>query len=158
MSDSEREPDRREGRSLVGTDGGYAHAPGGDRGAQLQAAIRRAVRSAALALIARTQTPAQVIVALAAAVDGQVPTDVTPREAAAAARQAHLAHILAEIVRLEKDGHGRAAASILAKTHAADPRDPVEVETLANKYRRWVRSEKRASARLAASKKVMSAK
>jgi hypothetical protein len=113
-----------------------------------QVTIERHVRAAALALLARERTVVEVVAALATAV-GEMPVDLTPREVVAAGRRAYRARVVAEIERLEKQGRGRAAASIIARSYAADVRDPIEVETLTNKFRRWRRGQKRANARLA---------
>ena len=113
-----------------------------------QAAVERAVKAAAMALLARDIGISEALAAVATAIGGTEDETATPRELAAAGRQAHRAQVLAQIGRLEKEGRGRAAASIVARLHAADVRDPVEVETLRNKFCRWRRAEKRASARL----------
>src|SRR5258706_654595 len=116
--------------------------------------VERAVKSAALALLSREIGIGEALAAVAAAMGGGTKdetTTATPRELAAASRQAHRAQVVAQIVRLEKE-RGRAAASIVARTHAADVHDPIEVETLTNKFRRWRRAERRASARLPSSK------
>jgi len=61
----------------------------------------------------------------------------TPREIAAAARQARRRQMLDELARLESAGRGREAASIVAKKFARDPLDPVELASLAHQLRRW---------------------
>jgi hypothetical protein len=108
-----------------------------------QAAVERAVKAATEALLSR-----EIGIREALAMGGTSDETATPRELAAAGRQAYRAEVVAEI-RLEMDGRGRDAALIVARRHAADVRDPIEVETLANKFRRWRRAEeKRACARL----------
>jgi hypothetical protein len=129
-----------------------ARAPSDPR----QAAVERAVKAAALALLSREIGISEALAAVAAAMGGtkgEKGEAATPREFAAAMRRDHRASIVAEIVRLENEGRGRAAAMILARANAADPRDPVEIETLANRYRRWRRAEKRATARLPAAQR-----
>ena len=101
-------------------------------------------------LLARDIGISEALAAVATAM-GDKDETATPRELAAAGRQAHRGQVVAQIVRLEKEGRGRAAASIMARIHAVDVHDPIEVETLTNKFRRWRRAEKRANARLPAS-------
>lgn len=114
-----------------------------------RAAIERAVRAVASALLAREITIAEAVSAVALAVGVPKDETSTPRERAAAGRRRHRANILAQMKRLEREGKGRQAAAFLARSNAADPLDPIEVETLENKYRRWRREEeKRAYARL----------
>lgn len=115
-----------------------------------QAAIELAVKAAALALLSREIGISEALAVVAAAMGGTKDEAATPRELAAAGRQAYRERVVAEIVRIEKEGRRRAAASIVARLHAADVCDPIEVETLTNKFRRWRRSEKRACARLPA--------
>jgi hypothetical protein len=102
-----------------------------------QASVERAVKAAALALLARDQTVAEVVAALTNAVVGDVPADITPRESVAAVRQSRREKMVAELIRLEQEGRGRPAAMLVARKFASDPRDPVEVESLARKLRRW---------------------
>jgi hypothetical protein len=104
---------------------------------QRRASVERAVKAAALALLARDQTVAEVVAALARAVATDAPADVTPREDAAAARQSRREKMGAELDRLEQSGRGRSAAMLVARKFAGDPLDPVEVESLARKLRRW---------------------
>jgi hypothetical protein len=115
-----------------------------------QAAVRRALNAIAQALLARDIHISEVLAALAAPGDVAEGAAATPRELAAAGRKTHRERVVAEIVRLEQEGRRRAAASIVARQHAADARDPIEVETLTNKFRRWRRAERRAHARLPA--------
>jgi IMP cyclohydrolase len=114
------------------------------------AAVEHAVKVKALAQLAREIGIGEALAVIAKAMDGTKDETATPRELAVAGRQAHRAQVVADMARLEKDGRGRDAALFLARKHAADVRDPVEVETLKNKFRRWRRAEKRASARLPA--------
>jgi hypothetical protein len=111
--------------------------------------VERVVATVAAAMLARQLSAADAAAALAAAMAGAVDETATPRELAKAGRQDHRACIVAEMARLEKEGRRRDAAGILAGENAADKRDPVEVETLKNKYQRWRRiEEKKALARL----------
>jgi hypothetical protein len=106
-----------------------------------QAAVERAVKAAALALLSRDQTVAEVVAALTAAVAGDVPADITPRESVAAVRQSRQEQMVVELVRLERQDRGRAAAMLVARKFAADARDPIEVASLARKLRRWRREK-----------------
>jgi hypothetical protein len=109
-----------------------------------QAAVKRAVEAAAMALLARDQTVAEVVAALANAVDTIVPADVTPREGLAALRQSRRERMLDELERYERQGRGRAAVMLVARHFAADKHDPVEVASLRRKLNRrsvkWLRS------------------
>lgn len=116
--------------------------------------IERAVKAAAQSLLARKITMSEALAVVATAMSNPEDETATPRELAAAAHQGHRASVVAEIARLEQEGKGRAAPMILARSNAVDARDPVEVETLANKYRRWRRAEKRANARLRKARRV----
>lgn len=102
-----------------------------------QVAVERAVREAALALLARDQTVVEVVAALTKAVADDASAEMTPRESIAAARQSRQGKMVAELVRLEQEGRGRSAAMLVARRFANDPRDMVEVESLARKLRRW---------------------
>jgi thioesterase domain-containing protein len=106
-----------------------------------QAAVKRAVEAAAIALLARDQTVAEVVAALTDAVASIAPADVTPREGLAALRQSRREEMLDELARYERQGRGRDAAKMVARDFAADKRDAVEVASIARKLRRW-RSEK----------------
>jgi hypothetical protein len=106
-----------------------------------QAAVERAVKTAAMALLARDQTVAEVVAALTDAVAGEMPADVTPRETVAAVRQSRREKMVAELIRLEQEGRGRPAAMLVARKFASDPLDPIEVESLARKLRRWRREK-----------------
>jgi hypothetical protein len=99
--------------------------------------VERAVRSAALALLSRARSVAEVIATLASAVDAAASGAVTPRERAATARKARRDEMVAETVRLEGAGRGRTAVMSVARKFARDPLDPVEVESLARSLRRW---------------------
>jgi hypothetical protein len=116
------------------------------------AVVERAVKAAALALLSRDRTVAEVVAALAEAV-ADAPGDVTPRESAAVARQSRRAKMITELIRLEQQGHGRSAAMLVARKFAGDPRDPIEVESLARQLRRW-RARKTDSVRLPSPKSV----
>jgi hypothetical protein len=115
-------------------------------------AVEYALKVKALAELAREIGIGEALAVIAAAVDGTKDETATPRELAAAGRRALRAQVVADIVRIEKEGRVRAAASIVARSYAADVHDPIEVETLANKFRRWRRAEKRVLARLPSSK------
>jgi hypothetical protein len=106
-----------------------------------RASVERAVKAAALALLARDQTVAEVVAALTNAVAGVVPADLTPRESVAAVRQSRREKMVSELIRLEREGRGRPAAMLVARKFAGDPLDPIEVESLARKLRRWRREK-----------------
>jgi hypothetical protein len=106
-----------------------------------QPAIERAVRTATLALLARDQTVAEVVAALTEAVADEVPADITPRESVAAVRKLRRDTMVSELIRLEQEGRGRLAAMLVARKFASDPLDPIEVESLATKLRRWRREK-----------------
>jgi hypothetical protein len=112
-----------------------------------RAAIEHAVRMAAASLLAREISISAALASVATVMGGDG-TTATPRELATAGRQAHRDQVVAQIVEFERTGRGRAAVSIVARQHAVDVRDPIEVESLTNKFRRWRRAEKRACARL----------
>jgi hypothetical protein len=97
-----------------------------------QAAIERAVRAVALGRLSEVEAVAAIANAIA------MPT---PRENAAAARQSLREKMLAGLSRLEAEGRGRSAVMLVARKFASDPLDPIEVESLARKLRRW-RGEK----------------
>jgi hypothetical protein len=94
--------------------------------------IERAVRATAEAMLARNQTVAQVLAALA-----EIAADTTPREHAAAVRESRREKMIEEVIRLGQEGRGREAPMLVARKNARDPRDPVEVATLARNIRRW---------------------
>jgi L-serine deaminase len=106
-----------------------------------RASVERAVKAAALALLARDQTVAEVVAALTNAVAGVVPADLTPRESVAAVRQSRREKMVSELIRLEREGRERPAAMLVARKFAGDPLDPIEVESLARKLRRWRREK-----------------
>lgn len=111
--------------------------------------VERVLRAVMDGMLSRQLSTADAYAALAAAAADPEDETASPRELAKAARQGHRASVLAQMARLELEGRARDAAMILAGDNAADARDPVEVETLANKYRRWRRTKKkRALARL----------
>jgi hypothetical protein len=101
-----------------------------------RAAVERAVKTVALAVAAREQTLAEVIAALTKAT-GEVPTEATPREAAAAARQSRRLKMVNELIRLEQQGRGRGAVSVVARDNAFDRDDQIEVDSLERQLRRW---------------------
>src|SRR5437016_3569386 len=107
-----------------------------------QAVVERAVRAAALALMARDQTIAEVVAALTDAVASVSPADITPREGIAAVRRSRRERMLEELARHERQGRGRDAVKLVARDFAADKHDTVEVASIARKLRRW-REEKR---------------
>jgi hypothetical protein len=102
-----------------------------------QANIQRAVNMIAEAILARDIHISEVVAALTAAKGDTA----TPRESAAAARHSQREKMVAELVRLEQEGRGRAAAVMVARKFASDPLDPIEVESLARKLRRWRREK-----------------
>ena len=118
----------------------------------LQAAVERAVRASASALLAREISVGEALASVAAVMGGEGTMSATPRELAAAGRLAYREMVVAEIVRLENQGRGRDAVSIVVDDHVKDRRDPVEVESLERKFRRWRCAEKRTPVRLPSSK------
>jgi hypothetical protein len=110
--------------------------------------VEHAVKAVAQALLDRQISIGQALAVVTTAMGASKDEEATPREQAAAGREDHRASVVAEMARFEKEGKGRAAPMILARSNALDARDVVECETLANKYRRWRRAEKRAHARL----------
>jgi hypothetical protein len=112
-------------------------------------AVERAVRLAAAALVSREIDISAALAVFAAAMrSGAEAVTATPREIAAAERLAHRARVVDEMVLLESQGRGTSAADIVARRYAADVNDPIEMETLKNKFRRWwCAEEKRANAR-----------
>ena len=107
-------------------------------GAGRQAAIQFAVKEVARRLLAREQTVADAVAMLSRAI-GVQPAETTPRESVAAARRALQQRMIDELLRLEGEGRGREAVGMTARKFAVDPLDPVEVESLARKLRRWRR-------------------
>jgi hypothetical protein len=97
-----------------------------------QAAIKRAIGALASGVLTEAETFAKVINAI----------EETPRESVAAARQSRRERMLAEYYRLQPT-LGRSTAATVARMHANDRRDPVEVESLTRQLRRWVAEEKR---------------
>ncbi len=77
------------------------------------------MRAAATALLSRDTTVAEAIAAVTSAM-GAGPD---------------------ELVRHEQEGRGRAAAMLVARKFAGDPLDPIEVESIARKLRRWRRKK-----------------
>jgi hypothetical protein len=102
-----------------------------------KAAIQRAVNVIAEAIFARDIHISEVVAALTTAKGDAT----TPRESAAAVRQSQHEKMVAELTRLEQEGRGRASAMLVARKFAGDPLDPIEVESIARKLRRW-RSKK----------------
>ncbi len=101
-----------------------------------RAVVERAVGVIAQAVLADELTIADVVAALAsAAVAG--PVEISPRESVEAARLALRKRMLDELNRLENEGRGREATSRTARKFATNPLDPLAVESLARKLRRW---------------------
>jgi hypothetical protein len=112
------------------------------------AAVERAVRAEALALLDRNFTLGEVRAALARVCDALADGE-TPRERAAALRRSRNQEMLAErarrqsrkqemlayLSRLEGEGHGPAAVGMVAKKFS--PRDPTEQDSVARSLRRW---------------------
>jgi nucleoid-associated protein YgaU len=113
---------------------------------QRQASVEHAVKVKALARLAIEIGIGEALKVIAAA------TDATPRELAAAGRQAHRAEVVAEIVRLEKEGRGRDAVSIVVGEYVIDRRDSIEVDSLSRKFRRWRDAERRTHVRPSAAR------
>jgi DNA-binding NarL/FixJ family response regulator len=105
--------------------------------------VERAVKAAALALLSRDQTVAEVVAALAVVVDGELPADISPRERVAAVRQSRREQMLAELARHEGRGRKRDAVMKVARDFASDKLDGVEVASLVRKLHRWRRAEKK---------------
>lgn len=63
--------------------------------------------------------------------------DTTPREAAKRSQQAKRADMLVEIEALERQGREHEAVGIVARRHARDRNDSIEVESLERYLRRW---------------------
>jgi hypothetical protein len=101
------------------------------------AVIEQAIKAIALARLARGQSVAEVVAALTDAGLDEMSAGSTPRESVAAVRQSQRKAMLAELERLVQLGRGRAGPMLVAHRFAADPRDPVEVASLARKLRRW---------------------
>jgi hypothetical protein len=97
-----------------------------------RAAIRHTISALAAGLITQVEAFAAITSAVAA------PADQTPRESAAAARQSRRERMLADYYRLQPT-LGRATATRVARKHANDPLDPVEVESLARLLRGWLK-------------------
>src|SRR5450759_2305410 len=107
------------------------------------AAIEYAVKVKALAQLTLEIGVSEALKVIGAAMDR------TPHEIAASARHAYREMIIAEIVRFENQGRRRDAVSLVVDDHVADRNDPIEVEILKDKFRRWRRAEeKRVNARL----------
>jgi hypothetical protein len=101
------------------------------------AAVERAVRAAANAILERDFTRAEIAAALARVSEALVGDEQTPRERVAATRQADRDKMVAAMRRLGQAGRGRSAADAVARDFARDRRDPVEIESLKRKLRRW---------------------
>jgi hypothetical protein len=102
-------------------------------------AVERALRAVAQKQLERQiKLSDDIAIAVAAAGGAEM---ATPRELAAAVGQAERAAVVAELAQMKQRGGGRDAVHILARRHARDPRDPVEVESLKQKYRRWWREK-----------------
>lgn len=108
-----------------------------------RADVKHAVKIRALAELTRQIGLNEALKVIGAAMDR------TPREIAASARQAYREMIIAEIVELENQGRHRDAVSVVMTRHVQDVNDPIEVDILKDKFRRWRRAEeKRVNARL----------
>jgi hypothetical protein len=112
------------------------------------AAVESALKAATLALKKRDRPAVErAIMAIASLALGQPAIEATEdqactrREIATAVRTSRRKAMLAELERLKKLGHGRCAPMLAAKKFAMDPLDPVEVASLAQKIRRWLREE-----------------
>src|ERR1700746_1193678 len=105
-----------------------------------QAAIKRAVWAVELGLLERELTVEEAVARLAKT--NGIAGDQTPRERAAAARQSRREEMLAELTRREREGRGRDAVKLVARDYAGDRSDPIEIESLARKLRRWRAQEK----------------
>jgi hypothetical protein len=119
---------------------------------QHQAAIEHAVKVAALVRLAREIGIAEALAVVTTALGDTKDETATPRERAAAGRQAYRASVVAEIVALEDAGQRREAVSIVARRHVADVHDPIEIESLTRKFRRWRCALKRTHVRSPASR------
>jgi hypothetical protein len=116
---------------------------------RLLAAAERALKAISLRVLEREISVAEALAVVSIAkAAGPKDETASPRERAAVARQGHRASIVAEMVRREQEGKGRTAARDLARLNALDRHDPVEVDSLKSKYRRWRREEKRSHVRL----------
>lgn len=102
-------------------------------------AIEHAVRIAAAAMLERGATRAEAIAIALASLDGAAP--VTPRERVREGRQAQRERMLAEYADLVAAGREHEAASVVARKFAIDRHDPVEIDSLARKIRRWRQNE-----------------
>jgi hypothetical protein len=102
-------------------------------------AIERAVRKTALELLERDETVADIVAKLA--VVSKMPSGISPREAAAAARRTRREEMLAELARYDREGRGRNAATLVARNFVVDRNDNIEVENLARQLRRWQRKK-----------------
>jgi hypothetical protein len=108
-----------------------------------QGAVERAVKSAAQRLLAREISINEALAVVGVALSAPEERKATPRELAASCRHAHRQGVVAEIVQLESEGRGRASAlSIVVTRHVKDRFDPIEVESLTRKFRRWRSAEK----------------
>jgi hypothetical protein len=93
--------------------------------------VQEALKAAALEALAvmdRGEVIRQTIAAVAT-------SDLTPRELTLADRQARKVAMVAEVRRLERLGNGR-SVPMLAARKFADPRDPVELASVARQIRR----------------------
>jgi hypothetical protein len=99
-------------------------------------AIFLAVQRAALVLLKRETASAEAIAVLAAAMAGDTPADVTPRENIKAVRRSRREKMLDELARHERRDR-ISAVNLVARAFAADKHDPVEVASLERKLRRW---------------------
>jgi hypothetical protein len=81
-----------------------------------QAAIKRAIGAVASGQITKVEAFAAITSAMA----------MPARET-----------MLTEVSRLEQEGRGSSAVMLVAQKYASDPTNPIAVESLARKIRRW---------------------
>jgi hypothetical protein len=117
--------------------------------AELEPLLREKGVAAALAVLAAAMPLLRAVgvVEAVAAISA-----LANRGLAAADRKTFRARLLAEHRRRKCDGNPRDSATKTARKFAVDPFNEIEVESLANKIRRWDREdqEKRTNARLKA--------
>jgi hypothetical protein len=99
--------------------------------------VAAAVRQAIAAALDQA-VPIETAIAIAAAkiLGGEGDDDAGPAERPAEKRRRQNADAMLQLAALELEGKGRGAASIVARRMAADPRDPAEVEAMAQHLRR----------------------
>jgi hypothetical protein len=107
------------------------------------AIVEAALKAASIAIVTHEATIAEGVAIVSAAMSGgDAPAEITPRESALTARRAWRERILDVMALHEREGRGREAAMLTARQFAADPLDPIEVESLAARCRRWRRKNK----------------